>query len=160
MAVRRICMSLSVYRPSSRTDASASATYTFTGTASRAHLPAQKPSRKSLDLTTRSLASFTTDHGSPSTIFAPATPPGKSAIAIVRVSGPDARRVWEGMVQPRQGMTHKEVKATPTWPPPARKAMLRAICDPKNRDKIDEGLVLFFPGARVELGPLFKMQTS
>lgn len=56
-------------------------------------------------------------------------------------------------MQPRQGKMHEQTKMRPTWPPPARKAMLRAICDPKTRDKIDEGLVLFFPGARVEHGP-------
>jgi tRNA modification GTPase len=65
------------------------------------------------------------------TIFAPATTPGKSGIAIVRVSGPGAKSAIEAL--------------TASACPPPRYAALRKIMVPKTNDVIDKGLVLFFP---------------
>lgn len=73
------------------------------------------------------------------TIYAPATPAGKSAIAVVRIAGPQVSKVWESTGSPRSG----KVKA---WPPIPRKAFLRDIYDPVSKQKLDQGLVLYFPG--------------
>merc|ERR1712093_235022 len=74
------------------------------------------------------------------TIFAPATPPGKSAISIVRVSGPGVSQVWQ----------HTKSKRFPTrsaWPPVPRKVSLREILAHGTREKLDEGIVVFFPAS-------------
>lgn len=65
------------------------------------------------------------------TIFAQATPPGRSGVAVVRVSGPRAFAVVE-----------RAVGHLPT----ARTAGLRRITDPRSGDILDQGLVLAFPG--------------
>ncbi|KAK9897478.1 tRNA modification GTPase TrmE [Cystobasidium minutum MCA 4210] len=72
------------------------------------------------------------------TIYAPATPPGKSAIAVVRIAGPQVSKVWQATRSPRNGK-HKP------WPPPARKAVLRDIYDAATQQKLDQGLVIYFP---------------
>jgi tRNA modification GTPase len=66
------------------------------------------------------------------TIFAPATAPGKSAIAVIRVSGPACADVC------------RRLSGKP--PPAPRRAALRALCDPASGEAIDQGLVLWFPG--------------
>ena len=71
---------------------------------------------------------------SPDTIFAPATAPGRSALAIVRVSGPAA------------GDVCRRVTGRP--PPAPRRALLRRLRDPDGGDALDRGLILWFPGAR------------
>lgn len=71
------------------------------------------------------------------TVFALATAPGRSALAIVRVSGPRVRFVLE----------------TLTGGVPAdRRASLRAIRDPKSGTLIDRGVVLFFSGPASQTG--------
>ncbi len=69
--------------------------------------------------------------GGVATIFAPASGHGRSAVAILRISGPAVRlvmdRVCGGSVQPRR-------------------ATVRRLCDPGRGTQVDEGLVLFFPG--------------
>jgi len=64
------------------------------------------------------------------TIFALATAPGRSAVAVVRVSGPGSGKVVEAI-------TGKKLKA--------RKASLRTLCDVAG-GVIDEALVLWFEG--------------
>lgn len=63
------------------------------------------------------------------TLFALATPPGRGAIAVIRISGPDTKRTLEalgvGRLKPRM-------------------AMLRDLTHAG--DRIDQGLVLWFPG--------------
>ncbi|WP_184147926.1 tRNA uridine-5-carboxymethylaminomethyl(34) synthesis GTPase MnmE [Amaricoccus macauensis] len=65
------------------------------------------------------------------TIFAPATVPGKSAVAMVRISGPMAFEVAErltgAIVAPRR-------------------ASLRWLRDPQSGDRLDQAIVLGFPG--------------
>jgi tRNA modification GTPase len=68
---------------------------------------------------------------SPDTIFAPATAPGRSALAIVRVSGPAA------------GDVCRRVTGRP--PPAPRRALLRRLRDPDGGDALDRGLILWFP---------------
>jgi tRNA modification GTPase len=66
------------------------------------------------------------------TIFAPATAPGKSAIAVIRVSGPACAELC------------RRLSGKP--PPAPRRAALRALCDPASGEAVDQGLVLWFPG--------------
>lgn len=65
------------------------------------------------------------------TIFAQATAPGRSGVAVIRISGPRAIPV-----------VHSAVGRLPT----ARTACLRPIVDPRSGDILDHGLVLVFPG--------------
>lgn len=64
------------------------------------------------------------------TIYAPATPPGRSAIAVVRISGPEAVRVFEifGIDEPAP-----------------RVAQLATLRHPHSREIIDQALLLWFP---------------
>ncbi len=71
------------------------------------------------------------------TIFAVATPPGRSAIAVVRVSGHASSRVIEALCGPT---------------PEPRRAVLRKLRDPATGDILDEALVLFFKAPRSETG--------
>jgi tRNA modification GTPase len=66
------------------------------------------------------------------TIFAPATAPGRAALAIVRMSGPAAGDVCRCL--------------TGRAPPSPRRAGLRRLRDPQSGEAIDDGLVLWFPG--------------
>jgi tRNA modification GTPase len=66
------------------------------------------------------------------TIFAPATAPGRAAVALVRISGPAAADVCRGL--------------TGRAPPAPRRATLRRMLDPRSREAIDQALVLWFPG--------------
>jgi tRNA modification GTPase len=70
------------------------------------------------------------------TIFAPATAAGKAPIAVVRVSGPGAGDAI-------RRLTGRE-------PPPARQAGLRRLT--ADGERIDDALVLWFPGPRSETG--------
>ena len=65
------------------------------------------------------------------TIFAPATAPGRSALAIVRLSGATAGDVCR--------------RLTGRHPPGPRRAVLRRLHHPRSGEPIDEGLVLWFP---------------
>ncbi|PJE79683.1 tRNA modification GTPase MnmE [invertebrate metagenome] len=64
------------------------------------------------------------------TIASLATPPGRGGVGIIRVSGPDARRVMEVVL-------HRELEP--------RYARFSAFFDADN-EVIDEGIALFFPG--------------
>ncbi len=66
------------------------------------------------------------------TIFAPATAPGRSAIAVIRLSGPACADVCR--------------RLTKTRLPAPRRAALRRLHDPASGQAIDQGLVLWFPG--------------
>ena len=65
------------------------------------------------------------------TIFAPATAPGRAALALVRISGAAAADVCR--------------RLTGRPPPAPRRAGLRRMRDPQTGDAIDEALVLWFP---------------
>lgn len=71
------------------------------------------------------------------TIFAVATPPGKSALAVFRISGAQAGAALEAMAG---GI------------PKPRVAALRLLRDPETQALLDEALVLWFPGPRSETG--------
>ena len=72
------------------------------------------------------------------TIFAPATAPGKAAIAIIRLSGPACAHVCRCLT------------GRPT--PAPRAATLRRIHDPANGGPIDQGLVIWFPAPATVTG--------
>ena len=65
------------------------------------------------------------------TIYACATAPGRAALAVVRVSGPDCQAVLAGFGA--------------TCPPP-RLAGLRRLVHPHSQDLLDEALILYFSG--------------
>ncbi len=71
------------------------------------------------------------------TIFALATPPGKSALAVFRISGPEAGAVLE--------------KLAGSVPEP-RRAALRRLRHPASHEVLDEALVLWFPEPNSETG--------
>lgn len=68
---------------------------------------------------------------SPDTIFALATPPGRSGVAVIRLSGPLTRVILDSTLGGQR--------------PEPRKAALRLIRDAGGQ-AIDQGLILFFPG--------------
>ena len=67
------------------------------------------------------------------TIFALATAPGRAGIAVLRLSGPDARPALEALA----GVL-----------PPPRRATRARFRDPATGETIDDGLALFFPAPR------------
>src|SRR5438270_6287 len=64
------------------------------------------------------------------TIFALATAPGRSGVAVIRVSGPEAE---SGIRQ----LTGRKA-------PNERKVVVRTLFDPSTGEQIDAGIVLFF----------------
>lgn len=68
------------------------------------------------------------------TIFALSSGHGRCGVAVVRVSGPASLTALRTMA----GLKHN--------PPPPRTALLRTITDPKTKEVLDRGLVLWFPG--------------
>ncbi|MCH2393513.1 tRNA uridine-5-carboxymethylaminomethyl(34) synthesis GTPase MnmE [Oceanibaculum sp.] len=68
---------------------------------------------------------------SPETIFALATPQGRSGVAVVRLSGPSAGAVLQKITDGRL--------------PPGRKAVLRSVRDPETGEVLDSALILWFP---------------
>jgi tRNA modification GTPase len=66
------------------------------------------------------------------TIAAIASPPGRGALGIVRVSGPLVPRICEALAGPL---------------PPPRQAVLRSFRD-ADGERIDQGLLLYFPAPR------------
>ena len=73
----------------------------------------------------------------PDTIFAPATPPGRSALAVIRVSGPRAQAALQDIAG--------------TIPAP-RVALLRTLRHPATRRPLDQALVLYFKAPATETG--------
>jgi tRNA modification GTPase len=71
------------------------------------------------------------------TIFAPATPQGRSAVAVIRVSGPRAGQALTALAG--------------TLPKP-RSAALRTLRDPLDGARLDQALVLWFPAPASETG--------
>ncbi|GJD33564.1 tRNA uridine-5-carboxymethylaminomethyl(34) synthesis GTPase MnmE [Methylobacterium aerolatum] len=65
------------------------------------------------------------------TLFAPATGFGRAAVAVIRVSGPQAGAA---------------LMALGGAPPPARRLSLRTLRDPADGTVLDKALVAFFPG--------------
>src|SRR3984893_13875050 len=77
------------------------------------------------------------DPGASDTIFAPATAAGRAAIAFLRLSGPESR--------------HAVAVLTGSVPPP-RFARRTRFVDPATGERLDDGLVLWFPGPNSATG--------
>jgi len=72
------------------------------------------------------------------TIFAPATGPGRGAVAVIRISGPGTAAI---------------VRAVTGAPPPApRRAGVRTLRHPADGEALDRGLVLWFPAPHSATG--------
>ncbi len=85
------------------------------------------------------------------TIFAPATGRTRSAISILRISGPKSVQIYHKLTQPpkaRPGIpaTPRAVGKGKGRAPEGRRAVLRRIVDPSTGEVLDEGIVLYFPG--------------
>lgn len=72
------------------------------------------------------------------TIAAAATPPGRSAVAVVRVSGPAVVPIGGAIVRP--------------WRPEPRQSYLAGLHDPVTGELLDRGIVTFHPGPRSYTG--------
>jgi tRNA modification GTPase len=72
------------------------------------------------------------------TIVAPATAPGRAAVAVLRVSGPRAFEVARRCVR--------------GWPAAPREAALLAVHDPRTGERLDRALVTAFPAPRSYTG--------
>ena len=72
------------------------------------------------------------------TICAVATPPGEGAVGVVRLSGPDARRLL--------------AVATGRSDWPARRLVVVDLKDPHSGERIDRGLACLMPGPRSYTG--------
>lgn len=66
------------------------------------------------------------------TIVALSTPPGRSGIGIIRLSGPDALSIISGIIRDRE------------FDPEPRRASLCELLDPETGDVLDEALVTYF----------------
>ena len=72
-----------------------------------------------------------------STIFALSSGSGKAGLAVIRVSGPEARAVMSAMLS-------REVED--------RRAAFRRILHPVTRELLDTAVVVFFAGPKSETG--------
>ncbi|KAF9169397.1 tRNA modification GTPase gtpbp3, mitochondrial [Mortierella sp. AD010] len=70
------------------------------------------------------------------TIFALSTHPGKAGIAVIRVSGPQAKSVLRSMTPAASPM------------PKPRHASTRRIMCPQTSELLDKGIVIWFPGPK------------
>ena len=103
------------------------------------------------------------------TIYALSTPPGRSGVAVIRVSGPDVLGVWQRMVRPartaaaaaaarhasahhdlpdahRHGK-HSDETLTRQRHPEPQKLERCHIVDPHTAEHLDDALAVFFRGA-------------
>jgi len=99
------------------------------------------------------------------TIYALSTPPGRSGVAIIRVSGPDVLGVWHRMVRPARtaaarrasahhGLSdahrhgkHSDETLTRQRHPEPQKLERCHVVDPQTAEHVDDALAVFFRGA-------------
>lgn len=102
------------------------------------------------------------------TIYALSTPPAKSGVAVIRISGPDALHVWQRMVRSTRAAHTNQDKDNPTpkrTPKPNRerertrtrnnetsrpeawKLQRCHVVDPQTSELLDDALAVFFRGA-------------
>ena len=90
-----------------------------------------------------------------STIYALSTPPAKSGVAVIRVSGPDALHVWQRMVRSTRTGAHanrptrerKDGETSRQLLPEAWKLQRCHVVDPQSSELLDDALAVFFRGA-------------
>ena len=68
------------------------------------------------------------------TIVALASAPGRGALAVVRLSGPQSHAVAARVVRP--------------WPLPERRATLATVHHPDSGERVDQAVVVAFDGER------------
>jgi tRNA modification GTPase len=91
------------------------------------------------------------------TIAAVATAPGIGALAVVRVSGSEALRVAERVLQGSgvrdqgSGVRGQETGTARAWPPPARRATRVTLIDAEGA-ALDDALLTYFPGPHSATG--------
>ena len=107
------------------------------------------------------------------TIYALSTPPAKSGVAVIRVSGPDALHVWQRMVRSTRAATHtnqdkhernpkrihkptqegdrNDEVTSRQLPPEAWKLQRCHVVDPQTLELLDDALAVFFRGASPRL---------
>ncbi|NUQ21276.1 MAG: GTP-binding protein, partial [Gemmatimonadaceae bacterium] len=96
--------------------------------------------------TTSVLGALTAIRGGNDTIAALATPPGRGALAIVRMSGAESDRIAARLIDP--------------WPPVARTATLATLRDPASGEVLDQALVTRFERGRSFTGePMVELST-
>ncbi len=83
-------------------------------------------------------SAFRTLHAALDTIYAPATGYGRTAVAVVRISGPQAGRALSTLIR------------SPL--PPARRLSLRMLREPATGDLLDHALVAWLPGPGTATG--------
>lgn len=92
------------------------------------------------------------------TIYALSTPPAKSGVAVIRISGPDALHVWQRMVRSTRAARTNQDKDEPTpkpnrerkdgtFLPEAWKLQRCHVVDPQTSELLDDALAVFFRGA-------------
>ena len=83
------------------------------------------------------------------TIYALSTPPGKSGVAIIRVSGPEVLSVWKRMVRSTRGarLGREKGEYGSSHLPEPWKLERCHILDPHTSEILDEALAVFFRGA-------------
>src|SRR5215216_3827068 len=72
------------------------------------------------------------------TIVALATPAGRGALAVIRISGNEALVIGRSILNP--------------WPGESRRATVSTVHDPVTRDRIDQVVVTTFEGPRSYTG--------
>lgn len=90
----------------------------------------------------RTFTNLVTTDAQRQTIYALSTPPGKGGVAIVRVSGPDALKVWKRML--RSHSSDKLLRDPIPW-----KLQRCRIVHPDNETLIDDGLAVYFRGVSI-----------
>ena len=94
----------------------------------------------------RHLSTLPPSHAQRNTIYALATPPGRGGIGVIRVSGPEARNVWNQTVR-RAGQA--------TVKTPYHRRMVRCqVVHPQTGDILDDGMAVFFQGGAPHFFPL------
>ncbi|KAI0301868.1 hypothetical protein B0F90DRAFT_1715971 [Multifurca ochricompacta] len=106
------------------------------------------------------------EHGTPPlsdaqrrTIYALSTPPGKSGVAVIRVSGPETLGVWQRIVRTTRAArisqdkgkgkdVNRSVTKTPSILPQPWKMERCHIIDPHTSEILDDALAVFFRGPR------------
>ena len=87
------------------------------------------------------------------TIYAPATPPGRGGIGVIRISGAHARNVWTSMLVSHSQVTpNAEGRPLRTPGPEMSRMFFRClVVHPETREVLDDGMAVFFHGSSASL---------
>ncbi|KAJ3865042.1 hypothetical protein EV359DRAFT_39758 [Lentinula novae-zelandiae] len=99
----------------------------------RATISKFPPNRTRLQICTRSHSSLVLSDAQRRTIYALSTPMGKAGVAVIRISGPDALKVWKSIIK----------SAAQRLPDPWKFQRCK-IVHPERQEVLDDGLAVFF----------------